>query len=115
LSNQTIVSDNPGWDQGWLAKLLAMVNHSRLPVISLDRVLSEQMQRLMLLNIYVQGTPEWHREMRRLLDHGHTIIGNAQFNAIVAPRVQHRALDDAQRLWHWWHSVKDQIDAVSCE
>lgn len=110
LADHTIVSDNPTWDAPWLALLLQTIGHPALPVIPLDHVLNMQLQRLTALNTELPMSPAYHREMRRILDDGQNWIGDAQYAAMVVQTTLHRARPDAERLWRWWHIVKDKID-----
>lgn len=113
LANQTIVSDNPSWDAAWVTRLLTTVGHQlSLPMVDIDRIMQVQIQRLLQLNKAASDTSAWHREARRLLDHGQSLVGGIRDRTIIRQNTRHRALPDAMMLWRWWHDVKTQIDGL---
>jgi hypothetical protein len=111
LQGHQLVSDNPAYDCHWLSVLLACIQEPPLAFVSHDAVLGEQMQRLQQLNTAAPSSTDWHRQSRRLLDHGQSIIGDVQLH-VETIKVEHRALPDAQRLCYVWRTVKHKIDEV---
>ena len=107
---QTLVSDNPTWDEQWIGRLLATVAHDPLPFVSLDSIMMKEIQRLQQSNTALFDTPEYHRQARQLLDDGQTIVGAAVYNAVSQAGRRHRALPDAETLYRSWRLTKDQID-----
>jgi hypothetical protein len=112
LEGNTLVSDNPTWDQQWIGRLLAIISHDPLPIIPLNHVLSQEIQRLQQSNSAVFDTPEYHHQTQLLLDQGQTIIGTAKYNALLEAGQQHRALLDAQTLYRSWRIAKNRIDSL---
>jgi DNA polymerase III epsilon subunit-like protein len=112
LKDHTLVSDNPGWDQQWIGRLLAIIGHDPLPVIHMNHVMAQEIQRLAQSNSAVYDTPEYHRQSRLLLDQGQNIVGAAMYNALLQARTRHRAFVDAQILYRSWRRAKDEIDSL---
>ena len=112
LEGQTLVSDNPSWDQQWIGRLLATVWHDPLPMTHVNHVLAQEIRRLAQSNSAVYDTPEYHRQTRLLLDRGQNIVGKAKYNALLEAGSQHRALVDAQILYRSWRIAKDEIDSL---
>lgn len=110
LGGHVLVSDNPDFEQKWVGTLLATIGHPPLPFTPLATLISEQVHRMQQLITAEPDSADWHRQSRRLLDHGQVLAESARFMAVVAARVRHRALPDAETQWRVWRDIKARID-----
>jgi hypothetical protein len=102
-------SDSPAFDGQWMQMLLtAGDRHRTLQLVDVNQIYGDACRPL-LDRLPPGDGPLRARAEERVRNMAGEIVAIAEEAEHLRPRVQHRALPDAESLWRTWRAIKDEV------
>lgn len=104
-----VFSDSPQFDGRWLHRLLGVAGITTpLPVLHIARLYGHACEPLRQA-LPAPDAPAYRDAQERVRNLVREIVARAEEAEALRPRVQHRALPDAESLWRTWRLVQQGV------
>lgn len=108
-SHVMVCSDAPEFDEYWLDRLLQAAGIRREVELLNVRQIYDRACRPLLDLLPPGGGRERELAEGRVRNMVAEIVARAEEVEAMKPRVEHRALPDAESLWRTWRAIKDEV------